>query len=40
MINLKKLYYFLTVAKEGQITSAAKKLCISQPPLTAQLKKF
>lgn len=38
MINLKKLQYFLTVAEEGQITKAAKKLCIAQPPLTHQLK--
>lgn len=38
LINLKKLQYFLTVAEEGQITRAAKKLCITQPPLTHQLK--
>lgn len=38
MINFKKLQYFLTVAEEGQITKAAKKLCIAQPPLTHQLK--
>ncbi|MBP2631798.1 MAG: transcriptional regulator, LysR family [Firmicutes bacterium] len=38
LINFKKLQYFLTVAEEGQITKAAKKLCIAQPPLTHQLK--
>lgn len=37
-MNLKQLRYFLTIVEEGQITAAAKKLHIAQPPLSYQLK--
>lgn len=37
-MDIKQLKYFLTIAEEEQITSAAKKLHISQPPLSYQLK--
>ena len=37
-MNIRQLKYFLTIAEEEQITSAAKKLNISQPPLSQQLK--
>lgn len=37
-MDIKQLKYFLTIAEEEQITSAAKKLNISQPPLSYQLK--
>lgn len=37
-MDIKQLKYFLTIAEEGQITSAAKKLNMSQPPLSQQLK--
>lgn len=39
-MNLKQLRYFLTVAQEKQITSAAKRLFIAQPPLSYQLKQL
>ncbi len=39
-MDLKKLRYFLTVAEEGQITKAANRLHMAQPPLTHQLKVF
>ena len=39
-MNLKQLKYFLVVAEERQITSAAKKLFIAQPPLSYQLKQL
>lgn len=38
LMNFMQLKYFLTIAEEEQITSAAKKLNISQPPLSQQLK--
>jgi DNA-binding transcriptional LysR family regulator len=37
-MDIKQLKYFLAIAQEGQITSAAKKLNMSQPPLSHQLK--
>ena len=36
-MDLKALHYFVTIADEGAITTAAKKLHISQPPLSRQL---
>ncbi|MEK5479451.1 LysR family transcriptional regulator [Paenibacillus sp. FSL R5-0407] len=37
-MDIRQLRYFLTIAEEGQITSAAKKLQMAQPPLSQQLK--
>lgn len=37
-MDIRQLKYFLAVAKEKQITAAAKKLHIAQPPLSTQLK--
>ncbi|WML31775.1 LysR family transcriptional regulator [Neobacillus sp. OS1-32] len=37
-MDLKQLRYFSTIAQEGQITRAAKKLHMAQPPLSQQLK--
>lgn len=37
-MNIRQLKYFLTIAEEEQITTAAKKLNICQPPLSQQLK--
>lgn len=39
-MNIKQLKYFLVVAEERQITFAAKKLYIAQPPLSYQLKQL
>lgn len=36
-MNLKQLEYFLAIVEEGQITAAAQKLHISQPPLSYQI---
>lgn len=37
-MDIRQLKYFLAIAEEGQITSAAKKLHIAQPPLSHELK--
>lgn len=37
-MDLRQLKYFLAIAEEGQITSAARKLQMAQPPLSQQLK--
>lgn len=39
-MNIKQLRYFLVVAEEKQITAAAKRLYIAQPPLSYQLKQL
>lgn len=37
-MTLKQLEYFLAIAETGNITKAAARLNISQPPLSLQLK--
>lgn len=37
-MNVRQLHYFYTIANEGQITRAAKKLHMAQPPLSQALK--
>ncbi len=37
-MDLKQLMYFVTVVEEGSITAAAKRLHLSQPPLSHQMK--
>lgn len=37
-MNLKRLNYFVTIVEEKQITKAANKLHMAQPPLSQQLK--
>lgn len=37
-MELKQLKYFVTVADEGSISAAARKLFMSQPPLSLQIK--
>lgn len=37
-MDIRQLRYFLTIAREGQITRAAKQLNMEQPPLSRQLK--
>ncbi|MGG1368149.1 LysR family transcriptional regulator [Priestia megaterium] len=37
-MDLKKLIYFVTIVDEGQITRAANRLHMGQPPLSMQLK--
>lgn len=37
-LDLKQLEYFTTIINEGTISAAAKKLNLSQPPLSAQMK--
>lgn len=37
-MDIRQLQYFLVIAEEGQITAAARKLRMAQPPLSRQLK--
>ena len=37
-MDMKQLEYFVAIAEEGNLTAAAKKLLISQPPLSYQMK--
>ena len=37
-MDIRQLKYFMAIAEEGQITSAAKKLNMAQPPLSQQLR--
>mgnify|MGYP005761648461 FL=1 len=39
-MELKQLYEFVTVVREGTISGAARKLNLSQPPLSAQMKQL
>lgn len=39
-MDLKDMQYFCTIVEEGQISKAAKKLNISQPPLSLRLKEL
>src|SRR5690606_41450331 len=39
-MDMRQLRYFLTIAREGQITRAAKLLNMEQPPLSRQLKQM
>jgi LysR family transcriptional regulator, salicylic acid-responsive activator of bsdBCD len=37
-MDIRQLRYFLILAEEGQVSRAAKKLNMSQPPLSQQLR--
>ncbi len=39
-LNLQHLKYFLTIAEEGSLSGASKKLLVGQPALSAQLKQL
>ena len=37
-MDIRKLQYFTAIVDEGSITGAAKRLHMSQPPLSTQMK--
>ena len=37
-MDIRTLSYFVVIAEELNITKAAEKLCMSQPPLSSQMK--
>ncbi|WP_051344346.1 LysR family transcriptional regulator [Alicyclobacillus herbarius] len=39
-MDLRHLRYFVTIAEEGQVTAAARRLRMAQPPLSRQLKEM
>ncbi|USG64499.1 LysR family transcriptional regulator [Brevibacillus ruminantium] len=39
-MDIRQLRYFIAIAEEGQITSAARRLRMAQPPLSQQLKQM
>lgn len=40
LLDIRQLKYFITIVEEGKISQAAKRLNISQPPLSQQLKQL
>src|SRR3954469_10654504 len=39
-MDIRRIKYFVSIVEEGQISLAAKKLNMAQPPLSQQLKLF